>query len=374
MTSTKISSTLFILGAPDPEMELIEKLAPASRAMIGHASVDGVRVHPGNAYRADGFIPAGPVESFGRIDRVVTVECGAATGRWFPAIDEPEAEVIAVDHHRPGDPGYGRPPEEFLGASSVGQVFRILTDHATYPTTLPRGLELVHDVGGAGLGYVHFGPHWGRDVRGRWANVIGISHPGDEYAGIDPSEGRAVIVPDEIVLAAAADHCLAHAYAGRCPGVDPEALMRWRAESRAAFQKRSIGEVLADVAAAREVLRAAPKVLLWQEAVPTYGDGFDSSDYSTYTAENLRRRTAYVCHEVSDLRGRHVPELPEASAREGIAFLADGLPDRDGRMKVVIQSAPPETVRAFLEHWAPANRLVDTYGDPARGFAGGYLP
>src|SRR5690606_4181877 len=37
--------------------------------------------------------------------------------------------------------------------------------------------------------------------------------------------------PDSPVFAAAADHCLAAAYRGECPGIDPNALMRWRVET-----------------------------------------------------------------------------------------------------------------------------------------------
>ena len=74
-----------------------------------------------------------------------------------------------------------------------------------------------------------------------------------------------------------------------------------------------------------------------------------------------------------DLRGEHVPELPEAAVREGMAYLAT-VTDRDGRRKVVLGGhADAETVRAFLERWAPHEGLVDLYGDPARGFAGGYI-
>src|SRR5690606_23556480 len=74
-----------------------------------------------------------------------------------------------------------------------------------------------------------------------------------------------------------------------------------------------------------------------------------------------------------DLRGQHVQELPEAAAREGLAYLASVV-DRDGRRKVVLGGrADAEMVRAFLESWAPREGLVDLYGDPARGFAGGYV-
>ncbi|HEX7091788.1 MAG TPA: hypothetical protein VF192_16735, partial [Longimicrobiales bacterium] len=150
-------------------------------------------------------------------------------------------------------------------------------------------------------------------------------------------------IPDIVVLAAAADHCLAAAYRGECPGVDPDELMHWRVAVRAAHQGRPVAELLEDVEQACERLRAAPVVAL---------------------GERLAAR---------DLRGEHVPELPEAAVREGMAYLAT-VADRGGRRKIVLGGhAPAEMVRAFLESWAPREGLVDLYGDPARGFAGGYV-
>src|SRR5690606_37180410 len=148
-------------------------------------------------------------------------------------------------------------------------------------------------------------------------------------------------VPQEIVYAAAADHCLAPAYRGECPGVDPDALMRWRAASRAAFQRRAVEAVLADVERARAALREAPVVSL---------------------AEGIHAR---------DLRGPAIPEPPEAAAREGECFLAS-LRERDGKTTVVCQSGTAAQIDAFMRVWAPAQGLTDIYGDPARGFAGGY--
>jgi alpha-D-ribose 1-methylphosphonate 5-triphosphate diphosphatase PhnM len=46
--------------------------------------------------------------------------------------------------------------------------------------------------------------------------------------------------------------------------------------------------------------------------------------------------------------------------------------DRDGRIKVVLQAAPPELVTQFMAGEIVPG-LVDMYGDPARGFAGGYV-
>src|SRR5690606_12674397 len=130
---------------------------------------------------------------------------------------------------------------------------------------------------------------------------------------------------------------------GECPGVDPDELMRWRVETRAAHQGRPVDELLADVERARAALREAPVVSL---------------------AEGIHAR---------DLRGPAIPELPEAAAREGECFLAS-LRERDGKTKVVCQSGTPEQIDAFMRVWAPAQGLTDIYGDPSRGFAGGYMP
>lgn len=46
--------------------------------------------------------------------------------------------------------------------------------------------------------------------------------------------------------------------------------------------------------------------------------------------------------------------------------------DRDGREKVVLQAAGPELVAKFLAGLVIPD-LTDMYGDPQRGFAGGYI-
>jgi hypothetical protein len=122
--------------------------------------------------------------------------------------------------------------------------------------------------------------------------------------------------------------------------------MRWRAESRAAFQQRSVEEVLADIESAQAELRRALLIEL---------DG-----PSSIAVADMRR-------------DEPVPELPEAAMRLGVSYISGPLIGPDGRCKVTC-SGRAEHVRAFLDHWAPAQGLVDTYGDPQRGFAGGYLP
>src|SRR5690606_24433639 len=75
---------------------------------------------------------------------------------------------------------------------------------------------------------------------------------------------RGVVIPDDLVYTAAADHCLGAAYRGECPGVDPDALMHWRVAQRATFQGRDAG----------------PEGYLWQEesAVP-HGEWYSVHPY-----------------------------------------------------------------------------------------------
>lgn len=74
---------------------------------------------------------------------------------------------------------------------------------------------------------------------------------------------------------------------------------------------------------------------------------------------------------VADFGDATVPELPEAAARDGVPFLAT-VTAPDGRRKVGLMAAPAEVVAEWMQVHAPAAGLVDIYGAPARGFAGGY--
>ena len=120
-----MNERLWILGAPDPEMELIESLLREAGEPVGHATVAGCRVHPGNAYRADGYVNPGEsvIAPESAQCSIYLVECGFPDPR---LIGINGAEIVIVDHHRPGDPGYGRLAADYLSASSIGQVFSLL--------------------------------------------------------------------------------------------------------------------------------------------------------------------------------------------------------------------------------------------------------
>src|SRR5690606_16297070 len=101
-----MANRVWVLGTQDPEMELIDRLLrQCGEEVIYATDSSGQRVHPGSAYKCP--IPEVPENSL-----VYAVEC----------IDKLPPGWIRIDHHRPGDPGYGRPPEDFFSASSIGQV------------------------------------------------------------------------------------------------------------------------------------------------------------------------------------------------------------------------------------------------------------
>lgn len=336
---------LWVLGAADPEMAAIEEMLADYGEQIAYAvGPDGQRVHPGNAYHAQW--PGREADGA----TVYAVECG------FVADESSAANIksiVTIDHHRPGDPGYGRPPAEFLTASSIGQVIAALGQVSDYPSHWARVAVTRH-------------PHWcGAISRHGDHWVVRTTSVDRDPDADDDRSATAVIIPDDVVLDAAADHCLGAAYRGMCPGVEPDDLMEWRVASRAAYQGRSAADILADIDRARIALRAADHVAL--------SPGFDRHDICLACRYMSLTHNYCECPRAADMRGQHVPELPEAAARDGICFIADVLPGRDGRTKIVCQVGTPDEITAFMRQWAPHNGLIDIYGDPARGFAGGYI-
>jgi hypothetical protein len=47
---------------------------------------------------------------------------------------------------------------------------------------------------------------------------------------------------------------------------------------------------------------------------------------------------------------------------------------RDPRTKVGLLGGEPSMIAAWMAEKAESGELVDIYGDPARGYAGGYIP
>lgn len=273
MASQSPPGAFFVLGAADPEMRATERLLADGNHAFTHARVDGKRVHPANAYRAPLPVAAGEALAAGAT--VYLVEC---VGDAVPG-------TRRIDHHHPGDPGYGRPPDEYWPASSLGQTIAV----------------------------------------------------------IDRLQPGGMTVTPQLRMIAAADHCLGAAYRGLCPGVDPAALLDWHIAARAAFEKRPPAALRRDIETGFAAIHRAPRLAL--------GNGM----------------------EAVDLRGRHIAELPIVAAHEDCCCIS-AVKARDGRVKIGCLVGSPAQVEAFMQLWAPAHQLVDIYGDPARGFAGAYVP
>lgn len=350
-----------VVGAPDTERAASIQLLEAAGIPVHYACAGESMVHPGNAYQADRISPPLPPDC-----HVWRIECD---GPAFAGVDP--SHITVIDHHRPGDPGYGRPPADFLPASSLGQVIALLAAAGRLPDW-PRidhsGTTLVSQPDTVRFSLLRADAQIGG---GMWV-VHDPSHRGDQPWAIAPRDH---------VLAAAADHCLEAAYRGRCPGVDPDTLMRWRVEQRAAHQGRPVEEVLADIDAARQRLREAADASMRVSGqysrdyghtfLATVRVGFHVVRRHGGWASEAEARDAVRDFRVADLRGESIPELPEAACREGIPFLAT-VRERGGREKVVLQAAPPDLVERFLAGEVVPG-LVGYYGDPARGLAGGYV-
>jgi hypothetical protein len=247
---------VFILGSADPEMEEIERVVREQGHEVRYATAGFNRVRAETAYDAAHLSASIPPGS-----KLIFVECAV--------FGLPRTTV--VDHHRPGDPGYNRPPHEYLSGSSLGQVLQLLE--------------------------------------------------------LEPTELQRII--------AAADHCPTQAYKGLCPGVEVAALAEWRTSSRALRRGISNQEMESAIKLAESTLLDAERISFCNESIAWVGD-----------------RKGEIC---------------EASARYGIPFMYSE-PTRDGRVKMGIMGASP----LVIDSWMRQCNLNQVYGDPARGYAGGY--
>lgn len=308
-------SRMWKLGADDPEMRAIFGLLGVCGEKAEYAlGTDGKRVIPSTMYQA------APIEHAGVL---YLVECSSEKISLRGADGEMLLKVI--DHHRPGDEGFGRPPEEFLPASSLGQVVAELARLGL----LPREWKRTHQ------------PQPGMP-EGLILN--GIDRTTWMVREAESVGGRAAYIPADIALIAAADHCLGAAYQGECPGVDPESLLRFRLQQKAEEWQRPLEAIHEQLVAAAAALTSAPKLELH--------DG----------------------QHVADLRGPVDQQVwrmfQEASAYEGIACVL-GPVDERGRKKLIAYGEAKH-ISAFVG-WAEEQGLTGIYGDEVRGFAGGYL-
>lgn len=210
-------SDLFLLGANDPEMAAIERLLIKHGKRYAFATIGGVSVTQENAYKATGYVfPEDVLGEYvlGQEDCPIThrVECGWH-GWEFTGITN-------VDHHNPGDPGFGRLPESFLPASSLGQVYQILAkkgellvDRSFAPLEQEEISQLIRE----GLSRVKYT----KDTPAKkfWrAGTFVLANDGQVKRWVLFATNGWAWMPDKDVLIAAMDHCPDAAKEGKCPG------------------------------------------------------------------------------------------------------------------------------------------------------------
>lgn len=182
--------------------------------------------------------------------------------------------------------------------------------------------------------------------------VVDHHKPGDPGFPMGPAEFEAgsslgqiaqllgVSLTKEQLVIAAADHCLTAAYQGECPGVTQEDVLSVRLPELQARHRMSEKDVRKEISKAIELL------------------------------ENPKETVTLGNQEIPDFRRKGIlPFMVEAGTMTGKAFLAH-VDSRPGFEKKVMINGNAAAVSDFLKNAANLG-IVDTYGNPNRGFAGG---
>jgi hypothetical protein len=326
-----ILQEVFVLGAPDPEMRAVERLVRQAGIRVVQARSRGKAVIQRTAYEVDhpGHVPG-----------MVWVECRPR------GIKVTEHLGKVFDHHNPGDFGTSIGPEGFFEGSSLGQVIAYLA-----------------------RGRIERLPAWRVSNQGVDANPGQYLIDENDEWWVCVGQDQWKLIPRGLLYVAAVDHCGPLAFRGRCPGVDPEALLVWRAEDRARAQGR--GNVKEMLELTRQAFRVAPKKDFGGKQVADLRGPFCA-----------RCGTTESSSKCSGVQGHHVvkgglPDALDVAWVLGVGFIAEMKDDRGS--KVVIDGCGKESplgedpVKHFME-WARRSGWSDVYGKPSKGFAGARPP
>tara|TARA_Y100000310_G_scaffold317846_1_gene371199 strand:+ start:19082 stop:20002 length:921 start_codon:yes stop_codon:yes gene_type:complete len=298
----------FLLGAKDPEMDMIEdRIIKPLGLQYHYAEVDGMRVHPGNAYQANNDLDGD----------LVYIECSL------------QKDGFKIDHHRPGDPGYGIGAEDFMNASSIGQLIRYLLQHDIGVARIIEGVPL--DSRTKGNKFFHGG-------EGRW---------------IFPSMQHDIAFPEDFVYQAAADHCLAAGYAGKCPGIDKVGLRALQAKNISKTTEVSIDEALDAIKNTENMFTPERQGMLGR------------SEHLVYDFTDLDLGVGYSLHYLA---------LKEAGTMMGRAYLVAHRFSARAPKTLMLNSASEAEVNYFLDNLVPEMKLQGKFGSSSRGYAGGNIP
>lgn len=305
-----MKKALFILGAPDDEMDAIQEILEALHiAYMLALDEHGKRI---SLRSADKVAISTSVIVHGGQDRVdekwrsndythiFWVECIPLQLHQQWIINNCEKQYY-LNHHRPGDAGYNLPPEQYWSASALGQVINVIR-------CPPRGLQIT--------------PKTMLDI-----NVI--------------TQPRAWLLEH----IAAADHCLRDAYRGRCPGISPVSLRMWRLMSSSKQRNLSIDFCV------KEQQQQVDEIL----ALPNFCIGKCPDTVSELETYQIKDTTGIAIH--------NAPEL---------AYILDMAIMFRRRNFICIVNADPWVVDLWVERYA-RDTLNDIYVDRVGGTANGKI-
>lgn len=384
-----MTSPLWILGVVDAEMTAIESLLRECGQPLIYALAPMMRRDPATGRMTPVMDEAGqPI-----YQRVASGQAATAAGEVYltgEVVPRPldGLEVIAIevagpwgapaiDHHDE-HPLASAPPDQFLSASSLGQVIGRLAQMGVLPSS------------------------WGGD----FLESIGVRDGADGTFIMSPggwsvvSDGCFRVIPQALVFEAAADHCPAAAIKGLCPGVDPGAFAPFLAESkrRQYFPWMSPEEFAQELDRSRATLRSAPPCVELCPPAQWMGAAEAGDEWGDLVAIGPHTGVRPVVRDLRHLEPGTVPAQGSgecypteflvgivAAIFEGIGFVCR-IRRKDGKLALrsnghgqgtLAGTRPAEVFLADPSAFGCGPRFPPgqdaSYGNPVRGFFGGLL-
>lgn len=235
----------------------------------------------------------------------------------------PERIILNIDHHHPRDYGFFLGADKFLEASSVGQLLSFI-----FTRDLDSALEKLN------FQYVD-----------RECNIDGFVFMDDKW--FFSINNKCISIPKDIMMLAATDHCLKDAYQGGCPGISKEEVFEYRVESLSLHNNIDISKVK------ELILEFLDKVVLCLEF--SIADILDLRHIDL--GEGLYPLNYLIMREVSLKHNIPIALSLKKGERDKIMFL--GLQEKQ------IEELLKES--SFMEL-----KLIEMFGVPKRGYAGGF--
>jgi hypothetical protein len=318
-----------VLGAIDTEMDETEAILRSRSIRVEYATRNGVRVKNTQAYIADPPV-TGP-----DCDEVWFVECGGtALNRWAGT-----TPVRVLDHHRETDPGYERDYKRYFEGSSIGQVIMALYER-TYELENNTSMTINRE------GRLYIMQRYGESLKDAPVYPVPLNHR----------------------IIAACDHCLLHAWAGRCYGVTAQQVCEHRLEKEVRRKRTSLEVVESNFDLVHNKIKTLPKIRVCGiEAVDTTFLGSVLDDgvikHICTLSEAVREGNRDVWHP-------QVPLISDVFSFMGVPFYSVDYTSSGSKKVLFGNCAEPEHVQRVKDNMRDTG-FRHVYGVPKRGYCGG---